>query len=130
MSSFTDKYHDYSKYLYGVLFAVFAGIIIAKMGVAGGVLIAAVPLLLGFFYFFFQKPKLGLYFTLVLSFFIATLGRYIPAPIPFGLGVDILLVVTYVVLLFKYWRGLDMSPSYNDVVLVNLIWLLPVLLPN
>lgn len=117
------KYEHLLKYLYGVVFSLFAAVVIVKMGTAGAGLLIAAPLVLLYFYFMFKYPKLGLYSVLILSFFIGAMGRYLPVNLPFGLGVDILLVVTYVVIIFKYWKGLDMTPSYNDIVLLNVIWM-------
>jgi len=116
-------YQQYGDYLHVILFAIFAGIIIVKMGITGAVLIMAVPILIGFFFFFFKYPRLGFYTAFFLGFSLAALDRYLPSSLPYGLGIDIFLVLTFVVLIFKYWKELDLSASYNEVVLLMLLWM-------
>lgn len=116
------------KYLLALVFALFGGVIIAKLGIAGAPLLLGLPLFGGFVFFFFKYPKLGLYAALFLSFWLATLDRYLSGPIPYGLGIDLLLFFTFLVLILKKWKKLDMSPSYNDVVLLMFVWMVYVVL--
>lgn len=128
MEWLSQTYERYNKFLFGILFTVFAAAVIFKLGLIGAVLLLIAPFGLAFLFFYFRSPKIGLYFTLILGFTVAALDRYLPYGIPFGLGIDVLLFFTFVVLLFKHWKKLDLSLSYNDVVLLMVIWMFYVFL--
>lgn len=111
------------KYGISLLLAALVGYFIGMKGisVAGGVM--AIPILIGFLIFFFKNLKLGVYFVLVMSFILPILGRYVPAGIPFGLTIDIMLVLSYLVIVFKHWKKVDFSLASNEVVLLMALWM-------
>jgi hypothetical protein len=110
-------------YCVALLFAIVSGYLIATKGVAIAGALVALPVLAGFMIWFIRYPKLGVYATLILSFILPILARYVPVAIPFGLGIDALLVLTYVILIFKNWKRFDFSLAYNRVMLLMLIWM-------
>lgn len=118
----------YGHYLAALLGAILMGLIIGAAGFAGAGVLVALPVVVGFGYAFFKFPQLGLYSTLILSFFLASLDRYLGPLIPYGLGVDIFLVLSFIVLFFKHFRELDLWASYNDVVLLMALWMFLVIL--
>lgn len=77
-----------------------------------------------FLYFIFTFPKFGLYAVLILSFILPILGRYVPSGIPFGLAVDILLVLSILVLFIKEYKSLDVSRLKHPVFLLMSVWML------
>ena len=108
-------------------FAAFTAFLIAKKGIAIAAALMALPVVVAFFAFFFRYPKLGIFTSLVISFVLPMLNRWsdyygIPLP-PLGLGVDILLLLTFVVVILKYWRKTDFSALSNDVMLLLTIWM-------
>lgn len=82
--------------------------------------------ILGLFtlYFIYTFPKFGLYAVLVLSFILPILGRYIPSAIPYGLAIDILLVLSILVLFIKEYKTIQVSRLKHPVFLLMSIWML------
>ncbi len=70
----------------------------------------------------FRFPKYGLYGVIVLAFIANGLSKYISG-IPFGLSIDVMLVLTYIAIFFKhFFQKFDWSPAANSLTLVVLIW--------
>lgn len=105
------------------LLIVLAAMIIVKMGLAGAGLLIGLPVALIFLYFLFKYPVIGLYGAMLMSYMVPTLGRYLPFQAPFGLSVDLLLVLTLLVLFFKYFQKLNLWPSYNILFLAMGLWM-------
>lgn len=74
-----------------------------------------------------KKPELGLYSALVLGFLSSGLSRYING-IPFGLGIDILLVLALIGLIFLRFRNTDWLPLSNNVFILVALWFLYIVL--
>lgn len=110
------------------MFCIAVGYLGATKGISILYLTLSLPFVILYFIFFFKNPKLGVYTALVLGFVMPILGRYLPVSFPFGLGVDILLVLTYLVLLFKHWKYLDFRLASNSVVLLMSLWMLYIVL--
>lgn len=113
-----------SKYLISLIFAVVSGYLIATKGIPVAAALIMFPFIIVFFYLFFKFPKIGVYVALVLCFILPILGRYVPTGIPYGLGIDLVLVLTFVVLALKHWKNLDLSLSSNVVVLLMSLWMI------
>ena len=111
------------KYIFGVLWASASAVLIAKFGIGAAAGILMLPFGLAFLYIFIHYPRTGIYTALSLSFLLPTLTRYVPGGIPFGLGIDIVLLFTYVAVGLKYWRKTNLKLSYNDVTLLMLVWM-------
>lgn len=122
MFKYIDK-ATFIKYLVAISLAVVVGILIGKNGVtvAGGVM--AIPIGIGFLILFFRNLKIGVYFVLIMSFILPILGRYLPAGVPFGLGIDIMLVLSFFIIAFKHWKKTDFSLAANEVVLLMAAWM-------
>ena len=112
-----------AKYLFVMLAAALGGALIALRGVSAAGMLVGIPIMIGFIFLFFYNPKVGIYAALTQGFLISFLGRYVPSGIPYGLVVDFLLVLTFVVILFKYWRKIDITPARNEVVLLMALWM-------
>jgi len=121
--SFPEKLEPYLKYLYAVIFAVIAGTLIAKKGIVIAAVILFIPVVILFFAKFFENPKIGLWSAMVIAYILPTFGRYAPFQVPLGLGVDFFLVMTFIVMLFKYWKKVDFSGAYNIVNFLMLLWM-------
>ena len=121
--SFFHKNDTLFKYIFVLLWAAVSGVLIAKSGFAAAIGILALPFALAFFYIFLKYPKTGIYSALVLSFMLPTFMRYVKGAIPFGLGVDILLVLTFLTIIFKYWRRTSFALSKNQAMLLMAVWM-------
>lgn len=74
-----------------------------------------------------RNPELGIYSALVLGFLNSGLTRYITG-IPFGLGIDILLVLALIGLIFLKFRNTEWLPLRNNVFILATMWLLYVVI--
>jgi hypothetical protein len=99
--------------------------VLAKMIASGGVVtggaLIGIPIAVCFVIAVFLKPKLGLITFIFYCFTMPTLGKHIEGP-QFGLGVDGLLILTWLGVIFhrgeKYrWRHLN-----NDLVWMAVCW--------
>lgn len=68
-----------------------------------------------------KRPSLGLYAGLTLSFFISGLTRYLA--LPWGLGIDILLVLVVAIVFFKEFKQIKSSYLRNDLMFLAALWM-------
>lgn len=120
---FLAKYHHRLKYLYAVIFGLIGGVVVSKMEVVGFAALIAIPIIIGFFYYYIQNPKLGLYGAFFITFWTPFVGRYVPVNIPFGLGVDIFLVLTLLIILIRDWKKADFSGWNHIMSLLMMAWM-------
>jgi len=110
-----------------VILLLIAGIVITAFIIAKGGLLIALALIMfpGILFFLnrlFNNPQFGLYSVLIAGFTANALTRYV-GDYPFGLSVDIILVLTYVAIFFKeFYRRMDWSPAANDLTFFASIW--------
>ena len=95
-------------------------------GMKGSMFTAVIPLVLLFIFKVLGHPSRTLYAVLTLSFCISGLSRYIK--LPWGLGIDIFLVVAWLVLFVKEFRNLKTDRLNNDFAKLSGIWMLYVLM--
>lgn len=115
--------HPIVRAIIALLLCLGVGYLGAKQGISVIFMVMSFPFVILYFIFFFRNPKLGVYTALVLGFILPILGRYSNIPIPWGLGVDILLALSYLVLFLKHWKYLDFRLAANDVVLLMSLWM-------
>ncbi|WP_184549238.1 O-antigen ligase family protein [Mucilaginibacter sp. FT3.2] len=75
------------------------GFIIAKTDLVGAGALIALPFVIVYLVLVFKDPRIGLYTVFNLGFFVNGLVRYSTAP--FGLSIDIFLLITLIAALFK-----------------------------
>ena len=121
--SIPESIQPYLKYLYAVIFAVIAGTLIAKKGIVIAAVFLIIPVVILYFAKFFENPKIGLWSAMVIAYIIPTFGRYAPFQAPLGLGVDFFLVMSLIVMLFKFWKKVDFSGAYNIVNFLMILWM-------
>ena len=103
-------------------FTIISAWLISKMGIVGAVALLILPVFSVFFYFLFRYPILGLYSSMVYSFIVLGVGKYISG-IQFGIFMDVILVLTYIALIFnKFKEGVDWSPVNRDITLLSTLW--------
>jgi hypothetical protein len=109
---------DIVNYIIVLLLAVGIGYAVSIYGIALGTTLLALPFAIALIIMIFRNPKIGLLVTLNYSFFSNGLQRYTSPDIPFGLGVDIILLISLIAALFKSNKG-----SINSwVFYMSLIW--------
>ncbi|AMR30133.1 hypothetical protein A0256_01220 [Mucilaginibacter sp. PAMC 26640] len=99
--------------------AVVLGWIIAKAEFAGAAVLIALPFAILYIALVFKKPQIGLYTVLNFGFFINGSIRYSTAP--FGLSIDVLLLITLIAALTKARRR-DTIYLKNPFVYAISVW--------
>ena len=104
-----------------VLASLLIGSVITMGGEKVGMAAMVLPFLLFFVVRLFKYPSMGLEVALFLGFFASGLSRYVRG-VPFGLGIDVILFLSWLALLFKRFRKTDWTPLKNDLFILTLIW--------
>jgi len=95
---------------------------ISTSGLIAGIGLILFPLIFAYLILFFRHPIIGLYSAISLGFIILGLSRYIKG-FQLGLGMDGILVLTYIALIFNRFRDrVDWKPAKKDVTLLAAIW--------
>ncbi len=97
-------------------------VVLGKMGILVGGALIGVPFIGAYLIWVFQSPSVAVFSMLYLSFFATGITRYVPAPL--GLGVDGLLTLGWVSLLFQKFSRTDWTPVKHDYNLITLIWMI------
>lgn len=102
-----------------IIFAV----IIAKLEIIGVAVIFGLLFGLVYLYFLFIYPIIGFYTAIALNFILIGLTRYVKG-IPFGFGIDIVLILTYLALFInRFHTRIDWTPAKKDITVLVTIWL-------
>lgn len=96
---------------------------VAFLGFTGSLLLVGLPLGGAYLFWLFSEPRVGIYTMLFMSFAISGLGRYFPV-LPFGLSIDVLIVLTFVAFFIKTFRNIKWSVVPFDAFAVVGIWFL------
>jgi hypothetical protein len=105
-----------------ILGIIVTAVIIAKGGVLVAFALVVIPGVLFFLNRLFNNPQFGLYCVLFAGFLVNALTRYV-GDYPFGLSVDVILVLIFVAIFFKeFYRKMDWSPAANDLTFLAAIW--------
>jgi len=105
-----------------VVLSVLATFIISRMGLMIGFLLVFLPL--GFVYLtaLFRYPIIGFYTAVIFGFLLLGLGRYLTSA-PVGIGMDGILVLTYIGLFFnQFYERINWKPAMKDITLLAFIW--------
>jgi hypothetical protein len=113
------------KYVFFLLsFTVLSIWVITHLGIGGALILITFPFLMLYFYWLFRSPITGLWASIILGFFLLGFARYIDADIQIGLGMDIVLALTYVAFIIKHFYNKGIwTPAKKDVTLLAAIWL-------
>ncbi|CAN5400711.1 hypothetical protein BH11BAC2_BH11BAC2_24470 [soil metagenome] len=91
-----------------------------KGGILTTIVFASLPFGIAFVSLILAKPKFGLWAMLIFSFLANGITRYIDGP--FGLGVDIILLITALGVMFRVKKD-ELSPKvWNGLTISVLIW--------
>jgi len=114
------KVKDVLKVVVLFLLAVVLGITFSKGGMESMIGLAALPFALAFVGIIIAKPRVGLWAMFIFSFFANGITRYIDGP--FGLGVDIILLLTALGVLFRTNEDLESPGVKSPLMTAVLIW--------
>jgi hypothetical protein len=110
--------NDIISYIIVLLLALGIGYAVSIYGIALGTTLIVLPFAIALITMIFNNPKVGLLITLHYSFFSNGLQRFTSPDIPFGLGVDAILVLSLISGFFKSNKG-----STNSwVFYLSLMW--------
>ncbi|MBP6512470.1 MAG: O-antigen ligase domain-containing protein [Bacteroidia bacterium] len=114
------KVKDVLKVIVLALLAIVLGITFSKGGIVSMIGLAALPFALGFVGLIIARPRFGMWAMFVFCFFANGITRYIDGP--FGLGVDIILLLTALGVLFRTKEDLESPGVKNPLMTVVFIW--------
>ena len=97
-------------------------LVISVVGVFSLALII-LPFIALYLIILFRNPIIGLYTAIVLGFVLLGVSRYVKDIPMIGLGMDAILILTYLALFFsKFKERIDWSPAKRDITLLSFIW--------
>lgn len=121
-ASSTISIRSIAKVLFVVALAALLGLLIAKLQMVGAAAFIVLPVVIAGVILFILFPKLGIYVIIFMGFATSGLTRYFPGP-PYGLSIDIFLVVTLLVVFLKDFKKLELRRANNDLVWAWGVWL-------
>ncbi|GAB3510595.1 O-antigen ligase family protein [Emticicia fontis] len=104
-----------------VLMTIACGWLIAKKGIAIGVIFIVLPFIIGFVTLVFLKPRVGIYTYIVYVFVMPTIGKHIPG-LQVGLGTDGILLLTLFAILFFRSDKFKFRYVNNDLFWTAVVW--------
>ena len=104
-----------------LLIAAFMGWLIAYFGFTVAGLFIALPILIGFLILVFLNPRVGFISFLVYSFLMPGIGRHF-IQIQVGLGIDALLLITWLAVIFYRGKKYRYRQLKNDLIWLSLVW--------
>jgi len=96
-------------------------LLIKVMGLAGGLIILALPIGFSVLSVLWKNPKWGVWGALIMAFLSTGFTRYLPGP--WGLSVDILLVLSWIIVFLNKDIKINWKHAKKDVVWLTLIWM-------
>jgi hypothetical protein len=103
-----------------ILIALPLGFFFAKGGLISVLIALIIILALIYLVYAFKYPKIPLKTAFIVSFFAIGLTRYVGGP--FGLTIDILIVLSWISLLVNRWNKMDFSKANSLINLFPVIW--------
>lgn len=130
LTSNTWNFHPIVKGVLALLFSGAVGYLTYTIGTPVLGLTLGLLVLALFILVLFQRPDLGMYTAVTLSFCMALIGRYIIKGIPLGFVVESIIATTYVIFFFKffYQKTKFTAIPAKDIVLAIAIWMFFILL--
>ncbi len=103
-----------------ILFAL----ILSKLKIVGVGLLFALIFGVIYVYLLFNNPIIGFYTAIGLNFVLLGLTRYLPPGLPLGFGIDGIMILTFLALIFsRFKERVDWSPTNKHLTLLAAIWL-------
>jgi O-antigen ligase len=105
--------------------AILLGFIIARAQVAAIALMIGLPFIVLFLARLFNSPRIGIFTLIVWAFLGLGSARYVQSSLgggAMGLGIDFLLLLTFLALFFKEFRALDWKSVRSPLMIWTLAW--------
>ena len=109
-----------------LLFAVVAlfALILSKLEIVGVGLLFALMFGAIYLYILFKNPIIGFYTAIGLNFVLLGLTRYLPPGLPIGFGIDGIMILTFLAIIFSRFRErVDWAPANKTITVLAAIWL-------
>ena len=97
-----------------------SAVLFKVLGLLAGFALLALPIGAVVLSILWNKPKFGVWGTIVISFLSAGIARYVPGP--WGLSVDILLALSWLTVILNKRVRVNWKFAKNDIVTVSVIW--------
>ena len=104
-----------------LLAAVALGWVVAAGGVLVPAALLAVPVGGAFVWWVFREPRMGVWAYVVYCFVVMTINRHVPS-VPFGLGMEALLLLTWLAVAFHQRQVLRKALLRTDLWYLTLAW--------
>lgn len=101
--------------------ALAAGWLVSQGGLVGSATLLLGPLVLAFVLLVFYYPRAGFITFIIYCFAVMVINRHIP-DVPFGLGMEALLLLTWVAVAFHQSGEYRWSLLHNDLCQLTLAW--------
>jgi len=111
----------YALLLAAAVAALVAGWLTSRLGPLVPGLLIGLPVAAFFVVLVFLRPRIGFVTYIIYCFLMMALNRHIPG-VPFGLGMDGLLLLTLVAVLFHRSEEINWSRTRNDLCRLSLAW--------
>lgn len=96
---------------------------ITTSGIIGAAMFIVAPFVILFAAIILRDPKLGIWIVMGYSFLVSMISRQFPGP-PYGLLVDALLALTFLLLFLRYYKDMDfLSLFRNKLFVLQSIWM-------
>jgi O-antigen ligase len=102
--------------------ALVAGWLTSRLGILIPALLLGVPVVATFLVLVFRRPRLGFLVYIGYCFLVMTFNRHLPGA-PLGLGMDGLLVLVWLAVVFFQAGPQRWTRLRNDLCLLSLVWL-------
>jgi len=104
-----------------LLTAVMMGWFTSKLGILVPGALVAFPIMMAFVVMVFLNPRVGFISYLLLCFFVSVLNRHLLG-IPFGLGLEALLILTWLSIIFHRSEKFKGEYLNNDLCILAFVW--------
>jgi hypothetical protein len=99
-------------------------VLLAKLEIEGVWFLFALLVGAVYLYILFKNPIIGFYTAIGLSFILLGITRYLPPGLPLGFGIDVIMILTFLALIFSRFRKrVDWSPANKHITILAAIWL-------
>lgn len=105
-----------------VLIAVSIGWLTSKIGILVPELTLSITAVTLFAISVFVRPRIGIVTVLIYCYLMGLIGRNFNITVPLGLGIDGLLVITWLAVLFRRVGQIDWTQIQTDLCALSLVW--------
>ena len=106
-----------------IIVTIYIGKLIAKDGIAIGVMLLALPFAVGFFVMVFFRPRIGIIGFLIYCFIMPYIGKHV-AGLQVGLGIEAILFTTLFAVIFFQTNRFRKRHLNNDLVWMSIAWMI------